>query len=854
MSAPAVAGKALGLAAAIALGAAPGRAGAQTPVTPPAPVAALGAAADAIARADYGRALAELGDARQPPAAEARARLLALTGRHAEAERAARSAGAHVALGEMLAARGELDAAGAAFRAGLASGDSIRALVGLGGISERAGRTDEAPALNRRALSAYPAASGDAAALAAVAEAARRLGRAQPDLFHDAVRVLEEAAATLPADPEPEIRLASLFLDKYDSREADGTLRAILADAPTHPGALLLLARVRRFDGSAEAEDLARKALELDGDAAPARAFLALLRLEVADFDGAREEAGRALRRDPLSAEALGVLAAADLLEGDAEGPSRRIAALPAGSADAATVLVVAARLASRHHRYRSAADLAGSALEVDARSWEAHGERGLNLLRLGAVPEARAALETAFEGDPFNVWFKNTLDLLDTYDRYETLPSAHFALFLRRDEGELLGPYVGAIAEEAYGRLSDLYGHRPRTPVRLEVYPEHGDFSVRTVGLPGFGALGVSFGNVLAMNSPSAREKGSFNWASTLWHEVAHAVTLGVTDNRVPRWLTEGISVREERRARAGWGRRLSPAFVAAYKSDRMPPVSRLNEGFVRPSFPGQVGMSYLMASLVVEWIEDTRGFDALKRMLAGYGRGWSEERVFRDVLGATPERIDADFDRHLRTTYASRFDAVGDGEEPGAFARSLAAGAQALAAGRLDSARRELERAARLFPEAGGSAGPHALLARLHRRAGEAEAEAAALESWTAVDEVAYDGLLRLAELRAAEGDPAPAVDALERALWIFPFEPDVHEALAGLYERAGNPSGAVRERRAVLALAPADAAGAWYRLAATLARSGDAGGAREAVLRALEIAPRYEQALDLLLELQG
>ncbi len=838
---------------ALALACAAAGAAAQTAVTPPSPTPDLGAAAPAIARGDYAKALTELRFSKAAAAADARARLLALTGRIAEAERVARDAGAHVALGEILAARGELEASAEAFRAGLGSGDSIRALVGLGAVEARLGRAQEPRSLFRRALDAYPAAAGDAAALVAVAEAARRLGRNQPDLFRDAVRVLEAAAAVLPQDPEPEVRLAALFLDKYDSREADGTLRRVLAAAPDHPGALLLLARVRRFDGSAEADELARKALVADEDAAPARAFLALLRLEVADLEGARAEAERALRRDPYSAEALGVLAAADLLEGREDGPARRVAALPPGSADRAMVLVTAARLAARHHRYASAADLAERAIRADPLAWEAHGERGLNLLRLGAVEEARAALETAFEGDPHNVWVYNTLELLDTYDRYVTRSSRHFALFLRGDEAELLGPYVEEIAEDAYDKLSERYGHRPRAPVRLEVYPEHGDFSVRTVGLPGFGALGVSFGNVLAMDSPSARDRGTFNWASTLWHEVAHAVTLGATGNRVPRWLTEGISVREERRARAGWGRRLSPAFVAAYRAGRMPPVSRLDEGFVRPAFPGQIGMSYLMASLVVEWIEDTRGFDALRRMLAGYARGWSQERVFDEVLDASPEAIDGAFDRYLRSAYGDRFAAVGD-EEDGPFARALRAGAQALADGNLDVARPELEEAARLFPEAGGPAGPHALLARLHRRRGDVQAEAAALSAWVAVDESAYDGLLRLAEIRAQEGARTAAAEALERALWIFPFEPAVHERLADLYDAEAAHAEAVPERRAVLALAPADPAGAWYRLAATLAGAGDGDAARDALLRALEIAPRYEDALDLLLELQG
>lgn len=829
----------------------PGGVAAQAAVTPPVPVADLGEAAPAIARGDFDAALKALGSGARGKARDARARLLANLGRYDEAERAAETAGLEATRGEIQAARGRLGPAALSFQAALAGPDSVRALVGLGAIAERDGRAADAVAFYERAL-------GSAAALAetdaplAIAEAARRLGKWRPDLFHDAVRLLEAAAERMPADPEPEVRLGLLFLDKYDSREADRTLRAVLARAPGHPGALLALARVRRFDGSSEAEDLTRRALEAAPEWSPARGFLALLRLEVADFSGARREADRALAADARSAEALGVLVAADLLEG--RSGEDRLRAVPRASADRAEALVIAARLASRHHRYEGAAELAATAIEADPRAWGAHGERGLNLLRLGDVDGARRALETAFDGDPFNVWFKNTLDLLDTYGRYETVRTDHFSIFVRNDESELLGPYLSDIAESAYADLSSRYDHEPDSPVRLEVYPEHGDFSVRTVGLPGFGALGVAFGNVLAMNSPSARERGTFNWASTLWHEVAHSVTLGATGNRLPRWFTEGISVREERRAHPGWGRRVSPAFIAAYQAGRMPPVSRLNEGFVRPSFPGQIGLSYLMASLAVEWIEDTHGFGAVREMLAGYGRGWSEERVFEEVLDATPEQVDEAFDAHLRAEFAGRFAAIGDGEKPGPFADALRAGAQALGEGRIDAARARLDEAARLFPEAGGNAGPHALLARLHREAGDGAAEEAALTSWTAIDETAYDGLLRLAELRRSRKAHAAAAEALQRALWIYPFEPAVHVELAELHEAVGDFAAAARERRAVLALAPTDLAGAWYRLAEALRRAGDAEGARDAVLRSLEIAPRYEEALDLLLDLQG
>ncbi len=83
--------------------------------------------------------------------------------------------------------------------------------------------------------------------------------------------------------------------------------------------------------------------------------------------------------------------------------------------------------------------------------------------------------------------------------------------------------------------------------PVQLEVYPDHEDFAVRTMGMPGLGALGVTFGEVVAMDSPSGRKPGDFNWGATLWHEMSHVFILSATNYRVPRWFTEGLAVHEE-------------------------------------------------------------------------------------------------------------------------------------------------------------------------------------------------------------------------------------------------------------------------------------------------------------------
>ena len=55
-----------------------------------------------------------------------------------------------------------------------------------------------------------------------------------------------------------------------------------------------------------------------------------------------------------------------------------------------------------------------------------------------------------------------------------------------------------------------------------------------------------------------------------------------------------------------------------------------------------------------------------------------------------------------------------------------------------------------------------------------------------------------MKLAALREQLGDAAAAAAALERAMWISPYEPTLHEKLASFAARAGDHAIAVRERR--------------------------------------------------------
>ena len=153
----------------------------------------------------------------------------------------------------------------------------------------------------------------------------------------------------------------------------------------------------------------------------------------------------------------------------------------------------------------------------------------------------------------------------------------------------------------------------------------------MRTLGMPGLGALGVTFGYAIAMDSPSGRKPGSFHWASTLWHEMSHVYTLTATGHRVPRWFTEGMAVHEETAVSPDWGDRLSPDVIVAIKEKKLLPIAELDRGFVHPTAPAQVIVSYFQAGRICDYINEKWGWDTLLAMLHDFGAGDDTATVVR-------------------------------------------------------------------------------------------------------------------------------------------------------------------------------------------------------------------------------
>lgn len=838
-----------------------------------------------------------LADGRRGSAEPGGARLLVETllavGRYQEALEVAAAAverhgdGLAYAQGRALLALGRRSEAETAFaRAETArGGDALQARLWRAIVEMETGRIDAAMARFDTFIDVYNRRNDlDARDLTAVATACSYLGRRDPQLFHDAVRAYDEAIAADPGDPEPRLRLGELFLDKYDSTEAAGLIAEVLASNPRHARGWLAEARRRQFDGEPQVGEALEKALETDPNLVGAHAMRGRMRLMVEDTDGAVEAAQAALAIDPGDLEALGVLAAAHRVAGDRTAHDRTVARILEVNPQGAQAFVIAAEMAVYNRLYGLAVELARRATELDPGFASGWGVLGINQLRVGAIEKGRESLERAFAGDPFNVWFKNTLDLLDTFPGYATVATEHFDLFIERERAELLSLYMGPLAEQALSSLVERYGYRPPHRIRVEVYSRHADFSVRTVGLAGLGALGVAFGPVVAVDGPAAPGMGEFNWGATLWHEIAHVVTLGATDNRIPRWLTEGLSVFEERRALPGWGDDLDPGFVLAWLQGRLHPVSRINDGFVRPSYPGHVGHSYLQASLVCELIADRYGFEALPAMLDGYRRGLDTPAVFREVLGVAVDGLDDAFIEWFEQRYGRQIEALrpalADAADPDAggepvrspdsvtletlleraeanptdYAAAVRAGRALVDRGDPDMAIPLLERARELFPEHAGPDSAYPALARAYEQTGSIDRAVEVLRAMTARHAGHAAAWRHLALLEERRGRDSEAAEALAQVVWIDPASIELQEKIASLAERSEDWQRAVRARSAVVALAPVDRAAALYRLAVAHEGAGDRAAARRAVLGALEIAPSYPDAQELLLRLRS
>jgi tetratricopeptide (TPR) repeat protein len=665
------------------------------------------------------------------------------------------------------------------------------------------------------------------------------------DQYEDANQEFNLASKQEPNSTDVRAEWGRLFLERFNPQEAVNLFDEALQLDPNYAPAHLGLARVAAQGYDQKAVDFAHQALSHDPKLFEAHELLAYLALEDSDRKTAGDEAHQALSISGDALDALSVLASMDFLDGKTSSPWADLVLKV--NPVYGQLYATAAHFFVINRRYDEGVAFYRKALALNPELWDARSELGLNLMRLGEIGEARQQLEKAYNAHYRNAQTKNALTVLDSLSTYQTFTSRHGVVVLQKKEAELLRPYVEAELEKSIAIYERKYKMKLPGPVRLEVYPNHEDFIVRTLGLPGQGGLlGVTFGLVVAMDSPSARAPGQFNWATTIRHEMSHVFVVTATHHLVPRWFTEGLAVHEESATNPRWGDRLTPDIVTALRNNKLLPVLELERGFVRPRYPTQVMVSYYQAGRMCDYIAQRWGDDALLGMVHSFGDRKTTEQVIQENLHVTPEQFDKEFAAWLdkqTQVVVQNFDA---------WKKQMDAAHAKLNAGQARDAIKESQSAANLYRDyvQGGSA--YEVLAKAQLAQGDIAGAAAALEVYK--DRGGHDvaTLKQLGDLEQKLKQPNKAIDTFRAVLEVYLEDEEVHRKLGTLELESGDPSAAVREYRAVLTLHPSDTAQSHYDLARALLAAQRTSDAREEVLASLEVAPDFKPAQQLLLKL--
>jgi tetratricopeptide (TPR) repeat protein len=754
----------------------------------------------------------------------------------------------------------------------------VRTLVQYGSLLQFKGQRSEAYRILDRAVQRYNSGlvftSED---VAMVALASWLMGN-----FYDANSLFDEATRANPNNLEAHTLWADLFLEKYNAADAERGYQEALDINSRYVPALVGIARVVGDERSLQ------RALAINPNSIPALETYAQLLMMNGREDEAMAYFTQVLALNPESLKTLSILAAQAALNERMDEYENYYQQVQAFSPGNAQFLGDIADAFGNNYRFTEAVEYARAALEADPEYWQGYTLLGNNLIRLGEEEEGKANLEIGFENDPFNVMTSNMLKVFDTLETYATLESEHFKVHMSERDADILWPYLEPLLEEAWDTLTEKYAFEPEGPILIEVFENSEDFAVRSVGLPDIGPLvGICFGKVVTLISPDTL---TANWQEIVWHEFMHVITLQMTENRMPRWLSEGISVWEEREGRPYWGRDQGLDLVRAADQGKLLPVADLNSGFSGARNNADLSFAYFQSYLVVDYIARQYGFDKLVELVQQYAFIKEDSERFGEVFAMDIGEFDAGFrdwiDQRVEeiNVYVHTEDVPDEGEghghgirenssailaelynnaslkqhmrsrieeNPRDFQAYLQLGIVLFKEEAFEEARSYLETAHEMLPSYTGYPSPALVLSQIYEREGNREMQLQWLEQLLENLQHDYGSAMILAEAALEAGDMERVDYYIDRALQVDPYRQDVHLLKARYADTVNDTQLAVTEYEVLMKLEITDPVEARTNLAEAYLNNGQLAEAKQNVLYALEQAPSFQRAQQLLLD---
>jgi tetratricopeptide (TPR) repeat protein len=697
------------------------------------------------------------------------------------------------------------------------------------------------------------------------------------------------AESSVPPMREAFLASGQLALDKHDFKLAADVFRAGLKKFPDDPDLHWGLAKA--FESGDRTEMLAaiQAALDVNPQHIPSLLLLADHLIDAEEYDEAQKQLDLVLKVNPHRPEALAYRSVLAHLHNDTASEQKyRNDALAFWKSNPQVDYLIGYKLAQKY-RFAEGAAAQKRALDFDPTYLPARRELAQDFLRLGQDDEGWKLADEVRARDDYDVEIYNLVTLHDQIAKYQKLTNADFIVRMQSHEAQLYGASVLDLLSQAKATLSRKYGVELTQRTLVDIFPEQKDFGVRTFGMPDNpGYLGVCFGSVITANSPASQAANPANWKDVLWHEFCHVITLNETKNRMPRWLSEGISVYEERQAHPAWGERMDLAYREMILHGQLTALSELSGAFLAPKNGQSLQFAYFESSLVVEYIVQQYGLDSLKQILKDLGDG---KEVYQAIAAHTCPLPDLEkkFAAYAKTQAENLAPGI-DLESPPDHAETERSGtptpflplphagssdSDAVAwkqahpknyyvrferAQKLLEAKKWAEAKTVLEPLAADYAGerradnPLWLLAAAERHLGDTNAELATLQRFSEHESDFVDSYVRLIEITRSRQDWPAVTKYAQQLLAINPLIATPYTALAEAGAASGQNDVAIDANRKLLLLNPPDAVKVHFQLARLLHNRADSETeAKRQVLQALEDAPRFRDAQQFLLEIE-
>jgi tetratricopeptide (TPR) repeat protein len=499
------------------------------------------------------------------------------------------------------------------------------------------GRTDAANQLVDdilKRIGGDPSSYRETAALVIFGQAAL-LKNADPKRVLD--QLFDVAKKRSPKSREVYLAAGNLALDKHDYALAAKKFEEGLKELPDDPDLQCGLAQAYEPSDSALAATALEAALKRNSNHVASLLMVVDHCIDAEDYEEAKDTLERIKSVNPWHPDAWSYEAVvAHLKNQPTEEKNARQAALKFWADNPRVDYLIGLKL-SQKYRFAEGAAHQRDALKNDTDYLPAKAQLAHDLLRFGEETEGWQLADEVQKQDPYDVEAYNTVNLHQTMSKYTTLTNRDFLVRMNSHEAALYGGQVLDLLTRERTNLCAKYEMELKRPTIVEIFAEQKDFAVRTFGMPGNpGYLGVCFGRVVTANSPNVQHGHPVNWQAVLYHEFCHVITLQMTKNKMPRWLSEGISVYEEGQQNSSWGQRMTPKYREMILGDELTPVSKLSGAFLEPKSEMHLQFAYYESSLVVEFLVQKYGIEELKAILRDLGEGVEiNEAIGKELKG---------------------------------------------------------------------------------------------------------------------------------------------------------------------------------------------------------------------------